>query len=177
MIRTSREPVNSGPTGCRRRRARTPDAVRAPDAPRPRHATGAPPRRHETDPPPRRNGRSSAGRRGCCKAGSNTSSSKRWWYSRITEICNSSREPKCAKTPDLLICMTSAKAPMLKPSKPIWVARPKAASTMAALVCWPLCTPRCLGASPSASETGWMLELTGCPKKNDRAILHDFGLP
>ena len=36
-----------------------------------------------------------------------------------------------------VISTTSASAPMLKPSRPICVARPKAASTMAALVCWP----------------------------------------
>jgi hypothetical protein len=44
---------------------------------------------------------------------------------RMTEICNSSREPKWAKTPDLLMPVTSAKAPIDKPSKPICEAKPK----------------------------------------------------
>src|SRR5665647_3465023 len=41
------------------------------------------------------------------------------WYSRITEICSSSREPKWANTPDLLISVTSARTPMDRPSRPI----------------------------------------------------------
>ena len=41
------------------------------------------------------------------------------WYSRTTEICSSSREPKWANTPDLLICVTSASAPIDRPSRPI----------------------------------------------------------
>jgi hypothetical protein len=32
------------------------------------------------------------------------------WYSRITEICSSSREPKWANTPDLLMCVASQRA-------------------------------------------------------------------
>src|SRR3954471_5377757 len=60
----------------------------------------------------------------------------------MTQICGSSREPKWAKTPDLLICVTSASAPMERPSTPICVARPRAASTMAALVCCPFCMAR-----------------------------------
>ena len=75
-------------------------------------------------------------------AGKNTSSSKRAWYSRITAICNSSREPKWANTPDLLICVTSASAPIDKPSRPMWDDRPSAASRIAARVCWPLCRAR-----------------------------------
>jgi len=38
--------------------------------------------------------------------------------SRITEICSSSREPRCANTPDLLICVTSASAPSRQPFEP-----------------------------------------------------------
>ena len=64
-----------------------------------------------------------------------------------TEICSSSREPKWANTPDLLICMTSASAPIDRPSRPICVASPRAASTMAALVCWPFCRDRVSEAS------------------------------
>ena len=48
--------------------------------------------------------------RGSAIAGSKTSASKRAWYSRMTEICSSSREPKWAKTPDLLICMSFGQA-------------------------------------------------------------------
>ena len=40
--------------------------------------------------------------RGAVIEGRNTSSSNFAWYSRTTEICSSSREPKWAKTPDLL---------------------------------------------------------------------------
>ena len=79
--------------------------------------------------------RSRGSPRGWRTAGKNTSSSKRRWYSRMTLICNSSREPKCAKTPLLLICMTSASAPMDRPSSPMCEARPRAASRMAARVC------------------------------------------
>jgi hypothetical protein len=68
-------------------------------------------------------------------AAKNTSCSKRWWYSRITEICNSSREPKWAKTPDLLMPVTSASAPIDRPSNPIWAARGRAASRIEARVC------------------------------------------
>src|SRR3954468_15180855 len=72
----------------------------------------------------------------------------------MTEICSSSREPKWAKTPDLLICVTSASAPMDRPSTPICVARPSAASTIAALVCWPFCMARpSRGARPFSGKS------------------------
>ena len=48
-----------------------------------------------------------------------TSSSNLAWYSRTTEICSSSREPKWANTPDLLISVTSASAPIDSPSRPM----------------------------------------------------------
>ena len=87
-------------------------------------------------------------------AGQNTSSSNLAWYSRMTEICSSSREPKCAKTPDLLICVTSASAPIDRPSRPTCAASPSAASRIAARVCWPFGSPRCgaMRAAASASE-------------------------
>ena len=45
----------------------------------------------------------------------------------MTEICSSSREPKWANTPDLLMPVTSATAPIDRPSRPICAANPKAA--------------------------------------------------
>ena len=72
--------------------------------------------------------------------GKNTSSSNLAWYSRITEICSSSREPKCANTPDLLICVTSASAPIDRPSRPMCEASASAASRIVARVCWPFCS-------------------------------------
>ena len=37
----------------------------------------------------------------------------------------SSREPKCAKTPDLLMCILSASRPMVRPSRPSRLGQPK----------------------------------------------------
>ena len=50
--------------------------------------------------------------------------------------------------------VTSAKAPIDKPSKPICEAKPKAASTMVALVCRPLCKVRPLPSS--ALRIAWV---------------------
>jgi hypothetical protein len=80
--------------------------------------------------------------RGAESAGKNTSCSKRAWYSRTTEICSSSREPKWANTPDLLILVISATAPIDRPSSPICAASASAASTITALVCWPFWAAR-----------------------------------
>jgi hypothetical protein len=96
--------------------------------------------------------------RGSRMAGKKISSSNLRWYSRMTEICSSSREPKWANTPDLLMRVTSASAPMLKPSSPMLDARPSAASRMAARVCWPFCSSgragRREGSGVSKSGTG-----------------------
>jgi hypothetical protein len=95
-------------------------------------------RRTQRSNRPRSRGSPRASRR----AGLKTSSSKRAWYSRTTEICNSSREPKWANTPDLLICVISAIAPIDKPSSPMCEASPSAASRIVARVCWPFISDR-----------------------------------
>ena len=97
----------------------------------------------ETRRTQRSNSARSRGRpRGALIDGRKTSSSNLAWYSRTTEICSSSREPKWAKTPDLLMPVTSARAPIESPSRPMCDARASAASRMAARVCWPFMSGR-----------------------------------
>src|SRR6218665_515814 len=118
--------------------------------------------------------------RGADRAGENTSCSNRVWYSRMTEICNSSREPKWANTPDLLMPVTSASAPIDSPCSPMCVARPRAASTMAALVGWPFWRARSPPLRARGKRViwppGWSVLWSGSvdianEKKNDRSIL------
>src|SRR5512141_1945601 len=75
----------------------------------------------------------------------------------MTEICSSSREPKWANTPDLLMPVTSASAPIDRPSSPMCEASVKAASRMVARVCCPLCKARA-GVEVSAIGYGPRIE-------------------
>src|SRR5471030_282487 len=76
--------------------------------------------------------------RGSLTLGKNTSCSKRWLYSFSTSNCKSSRDPKWANTPDLLMFILSASNPMVRPSRPSWLARSSATSRIAARVSSPL---------------------------------------
>ena len=86
------------------------------------------------------------------------------WYSRTTEICSSSREPKWAKTPDLLMPVTSARAPIESPSRPMCDASASAASRMAARVCWPFMSGRAGAGSaePSARVSSALTSESTC---------------
>jgi len=124
--------------------------------------------------------RSRATPRGAAMAGKKTSCSKQWWYSRMTETWSSSREPKCANTPDLLMPITSARAPMDRPSRPMCVAWPSAASMMAALVCCPFCKAREPPLRARDVRETWDAGLEegvadmGATKTNDRSILQQI---
>src|ERR1700740_475237 len=76
--------------------------------------------------------------RGSFTLGKNTSCSKRWWYNFSTSSCKSSREPKWANTPDLLMFILSASKPIVRPSRPSRLARSSATSRIAARVNSPL---------------------------------------
>ena len=92
-------------------------------------------------PSARRGTAAAAGRAAGAWRGWNTSASKRWWYSRMTEICSSSREPKWAKTPDLLMPVTSASAPMDRPSSPnVRGQAQRRVQDGGAGVAWPFCS-------------------------------------
>src|SRR6187401_363087 len=130
----------------------------------------------ETRRTQRSNSARSRGRpRGAFIDGRKTSSSNLAWYSRTTEICSSSREPKWAKTPDLLMPVTSARAPIERPSRPMCEASARAASTMAARVWRPFISA--LGAAASACGTSSVSEAreskadgpTGTSDKNERS--------
>jgi hypothetical protein len=58
---------------------------------------------------------------------------------------------------------------MVSPSKPIWVAKLNATSTMAVLVCWPFCMARPSRVVPEMAVWDGLKALR--IKNNDRAIL------
>jgi hypothetical protein len=80
-------------------------------------------------------------------------------------------------TPDLLMFVTSARAPMDKPSRPMCEASVSAASRMAARVCWPLCIARTPAAPVRLRGRGGTATVTTMywNETNDRSILQNPG--
>ena len=75
------------------------------------------------------------------------------------------------------VCAMSASAPIDSPSSPMCVARPRAASTMTDLVCWPFCSARPVPLAGRGIRVTWRDGVGEGMRKNKtnvRAILQYF---